>query len=100
MFNNVLWYLASRATNTVVASAAADRESAAGIGDNSAEIGNNSAEIGNGAAGIVDTAANVIPCYTPSWMETGVTLFLEEKFQRGWEEVNNIIRKEELFLLL
>ena len=35
--------------------AAADRESAAGIGDNSAEIG-------DGAAGIVDIAANVIPC--------------------------------------
>ena len=37
------------------AGAAADRESAAGIGDNSAEIG-------DGAAGIVDIAANVIPC--------------------------------------
>ena len=44
------------------ARAAADRESAAGIGDNSAEIGDNSAEIGDGAAGIVDIAANVIPC--------------------------------------
>ena len=37
------------------ACAAADRESAAGIGDNSAEIG-------DGAAGIFDIAANVIPC--------------------------------------
>ena len=45
--------------------------------DNSAEIGDNSAEIGDGAAGIVDIAANVIPCWTPSRMETGVTLFLE-----------------------
>ena len=58
------------------ARAAADRKSAAGIGDNSAEVG-------DGAAGIVDIATNVIPCYTSSWMETGVTLFLEEKFQRG-----------------
>ena len=37
------------------ARAAADRESAEGIGDNSAEIG-------DGAAGIVDIAANMIPC--------------------------------------
>ena len=58
------------------ARATADRESAAGIGDNSTEIG-------VGAAGIVDIAANVIPSLTPSWMETGVTLFLEDKFQRG-----------------
>ena len=35
------------------------------------------------AAGIVDIAANVIPSQTTSWMETGVTLFLEDKFQRG-----------------
>ena len=28
-------------------------------------------------------AANVIPCYTPSWMGTGVTLFLEDNFRRG-----------------
>ena len=62
MFNNVLWCLASRATNGVGARTAADRGSAAGIGDNSAEIGDNSAEIGDGAAGIVDIAANVIPC--------------------------------------
>ena len=54
MFNNVLC-LASRATNGVVASAPADRDSAAGIGDNSAEIG-------DGSAGIVGIAANVIPC--------------------------------------
>ena len=53
-----------------------DRDNAAGIGDNSAEIGDD-------AAGIVDIAANVIPSQTPSWMETGVTLFLEDKFQRG-----------------
>ena len=37
------------------ARAAADRESATGIGDNSAEIG-------DGVAGIVHMAANVIPC--------------------------------------
>ena len=62
MFNNVLWYLASHATNGIGARAAVDRDSAAGIGDNSTEIGDNSAEIGDGAAGIVDIAANVIPC--------------------------------------
>ena len=60
-----------------------DSDNAAGIGVNSAEIDDNSAEIGDGAAGIVDIAANVIPCWTLSRMETGVTLFLEEKFQRG-----------------
>ena len=58
-------------------------DNSAEIGDNSAEIGDNSAEIGDGAAGILDIAANVIPCWTPSGMETGVTLFLEEKFQGG-----------------
>ena len=51
--------------------------------DNAAGIGDNSAEIDNGATGIVDITVNVIPCWTPSWMETGVTRFLEEKFQRG-----------------
>ena len=57
--------------------------------DNAAGIGDNSAEIYDGAAGIVDIAANVIPCCTPS-METGVTLFLEEKFQRGqWAEAEH-----------
>ena len=79
--------------------AAADRDNATGIGDNSAEIGDNSAEIshnpaeigynsaeiGDDAAGIVDIAANVIPSLTPSRMETGVTLFLEDKFQMGCE---------------
>ena len=53
-----------------------DRNITAGIDDNSAEIG-------DGAAGIVDIAANVIPCWTTSWIETGVTRFLEENFQRG-----------------
>ena len=53
-----------------------DRDNAAGIGDNSAEISDN-------AVGIVDIAANVIPSQTLSWMECGVTLFLEDKFQRG-----------------
>ena len=53
-----------------------DRNNAAGSGDNSTEIS-------DGPAGIVDIAANVIPCYTPSWMEIGVTLFLDKKFQRG-----------------
>ena len=57
MFNNVLC-LASCATNSVAASAPADRESTAGNGDNSAEIGDNSAEIGDGAL----IAVNVIPC--------------------------------------
>ena len=52
------------------------------IGDNGAGIGDNSAEIAD-AAGIVNIAAKVTPCWTPSWMETGVTLFLEDKFQRG-----------------
>ena len=67
-----------------------DRDNATGIGDNSAEIGDNnteigynSAEIGDDAGGIVNIAANVIPSQTPSRMETGVTLFLEDKFQRG-----------------
>ena len=73
-------------------SATADRlrdcDNAAGIGVNSAEIGENSAEIGDGGAGIVDIAANVIPCWTLSWMESGVTLFLEEKFQRGHQGTN------------
>ena len=45
-----------------------DRNNAAGIGDNFPEIGDE-------AAGMVDIATNVIPCQTPSWMETGVTLF-------------------------
>ena len=80
MFNNVLWCLASRATISVAESAPADRLRDR---DNSAEITDNSAEIGDGAAGIVDIAVNVIPCWTPSQMETGVTLFLKEKFQRG-----------------
>ena len=83
MFNKVLWCLASRATNAVAASAPADRESAAGIGDNYAEIGYNSAEIGDGAAGIVDIAANSDPMLNSVLNGDGVTLFLEEKFQRG-----------------
>ena len=53
-----------------------DRDNAAGIADNSAEIGDD-------AAGIIDIAGNVIPWSTLSWMETGVTLFLEDKFQRS-----------------
>ena len=80
MFNNILWCLASRAT-------IGDRTNATGIGDNSAEIGDNSAEIGDDAAGIINIAAKVITCWTPSWIDTGVTLFLEEKFQTcgtGW----------------
>ena len=78
MFNYVLWCLASRATIGDCA-----LPIATGIGDNSAEISDNLAEIGDDAAGIVDIAANVIPSQTPSWMETGVTLFLEDKFQMG-----------------
>ena len=78
MFNNVLWCLASRGTIGDRASAdrLRDRDNAAGIGDNSAEIGDDS-------AGIANITANVIPSQTRSWMETGVTLFLEDKFQRG-----------------
>ena len=90
MFNNVLWCLASlrndrrrRIGNRVAADRLKDHDNAAGIGDNAAGIGDNSAEIGDDAAGIVDIAANVIPSQIPSWMETGVTLFLEDKFQRG-----------------
>ena len=60
-----------------------DRDNAAGIGDNSAEICDNSAK------SAMTSAANVIPCWTLSWMETGVTLFLEEKFQRGMEHLAN-----------
>ena len=59
MFNNVLCYLASRATISVTASATVDRLRDR---DNAAGIGDNSAESGDGAAGIVDIAANVIPC--------------------------------------
>ena len=59
--------------------------------DNSAGIGDNSAEIGDGTTGIVDIAANVISCLTPSWMETGVTLFLKEKLKRGVLWAFNII---------
>ena len=73
-----------------------DRDNATGIGDNSAEIsdnpaetGYNSAEIGDDAAGIVDIAANLIPSQTPSRMETGVTLLVEDKFQRGWLATNS-----------
>ena len=110
MFYYVLWCLASRATIGIGDRADANRlrdrdnltgigdnsaeigdnsaeigDNSAEIGDNSAEIGDNSAEIGDDAAGIVDIAANVIPSQTPSWVETGVTLFLEDKFQRGLE---------------
>ena len=60
-----------------------DRDNAAGIGDNSAEIG-------DGATGIVDIAVNVVLCWTPSWMETGVTLFLGEKFQKGWDAITQL----------
>ena len=58
MFNNVSC-LASRATNGVAATAAADRLR---DHDNAAGIGDNSSEIGDGATDIVDIAANVIPC--------------------------------------
>ena len=75
-----------------------DRDNATGIGDNSAEIGDGSAEIGDSsaeigddAAGIVDIAANVIPSRTSSWMETGVTLFLEDKFQSGFKVWPNML---------
>ena len=81
MFNNILWCSASRATIGDRANAAGISDNSAEIGDNSAEIGDDAAEIGDDAAGIVDIAAKVITCWTPSWMETGVTLFLEEKFQ-------------------
>ena len=36
----------------------------------------NAAEIGTNGVGIGNIAAKVIPCQTPSWMETGATLFL------------------------
>ena len=45
----------------------------------------NSVEIGDDALGIVDIAAKVIPCKTPSGVETGVTLSLEDNFRRGSE---------------
>ena len=66
-------------------------DNSAEIGDNSAEIGDSSAEIGDDAAGIVDIAANVIPSQTSSWMETGVTLFLEDKFQSGFKVWPNML---------
>ena len=61
-----------RIATGVAAERLRDRDNAVGIGDKSAEIGDNS-------AGIVDIAANVIPCWTASWMETGVTLFWKKK---------------------
>ena len=80
LFYYVLRCLVSRATIGIIASATADclrdRNNGTGIGDNSAEIGDD-------AAGIVDIAEKVIPCWTPSLMETGVTLFLENNFRRG-----------------
>ena len=60
-----------------------DNDNSTEIVDNAAGIGENSAEIGDDVAGIVDIAAKVIPCQTLSWMETRVTLFLEDNFQRG-----------------
>ena len=41
------------------------------------------AGIGSNTAGISNNAAKVIPCQTLSRMETGVTLLLEDNFQRG-----------------
>ena len=64
-----------RIGDRVAADRLTDRDNVAGIGDNFTEIGDD-------AAGIVDIAANVIKSQIPSWMETGVTLFLEDKFQR------------------
>ena len=51
-----------------------DSNNAAGIADNSAEIG-----------GVLAWyhVCGMIPSQTPSWIETGVTLFLEDKLQRG-----------------
>ena len=53
-------------------------------GDNASGIGDNSAEIGDGAVGSRDRR---YPCERDpilnSVKETGVTLFLEDKFQRG-----------------
>ena len=96
LFNNVLQCLVSRETisvsncmaaNKIMDCAAADRlrdhDNATGISDNSAEISNNFAEIGDDATGIDNIAKKVIPYETPSRMETGVTQFLEDKFQRG-----------------
>ena len=63
---------------------------AAGIGDNAVWIGDNAVWIGDNAAGICDISANVIPCWTPTWLETGVTLFLEDNFQRGRNRVTPV----------
>ena len=74
--------LASRATIGVAASATADRlrdrDNTARIGNNSAEIGDNSAEIGDNSAVIGDGTAGIVDI-------TGVTLFLEDKFLRGFQ---------------
>ena len=45
--------------------------------------GNNAAGIGYYTKGIIDNAAKLILCQTSSWMKTGVTLFLEDNYQRG-----------------
>ena len=67
MFNNILGCLVSCDKIGIAASATARPP----IADNAAVIG--------------DIAANVMPCKTPSWMETGVTLLLEDNFQTGME---------------
>ena len=65
-------------------------DNSAEIGDNSAETGDNSAEIGDNSAelAMAPQGSSISPrmwshAKLPSWMETGVTLFLEEQFQRG-----------------
>ena len=86
MFYYVLWCLLSRATTADTASATAWPPITSAIATTPQgveEIFLIAEEIGDDAAGIVDIAAKVTPCWTPSWMETGVTLFLEDKFQRG-----------------
>ena len=75
MFNNVLWCLV-RCTTIGIGDCAADdrlRDH-----DNAVRIGDNSAEIGDDAAGIVDIPTKEIPRETPSWTESGITLFLED----------------------
>ena len=47
----------------------------------------------NNATGIDDIAAKVITSQTASWMETGVTLFLEDYFRRGFLDHENFHMK-------
>ena len=73
MLNNALRCLVNRTTISIgdcpAADSLRDHDNAAGIRDNT--------------EGISKITVKVIPCWTLSWIETRVTLFLEDNFQRG-----------------